>query len=272
MSALLDTALSLASRGLHVFPCRPRDKQPAVFNGVKRATTDQDVITGWWRSTEYNIGLATGAQSRIFVIDVDSLDAETELAKLEQQHEALPRTTEVLTARGRHLYFQWPDRPVRNSASKIAPGIDVRGEGGYVLAPPSIHPSGKPYCWSVDSADEFAPAPQWLLAKLVAPASRGNTNNGAATAESWRDLVRSGVGEGARNDTITRLAGHLLRRFIDPLVALEFLLAWNEVRCRPPLTEDEVTMIVDSICGLEVKRRGSRRTFGRPKGGAPNDD
>lgn len=180
MSALLQTALSLASRGLHVFPCRPRDKQPAVYNGVKRATIDQDVITGWWRSTEYNIGLATGAQSRVFVVDIDGVDAEAELAKLEQQHDALPRTVESLTARGRHVYFAWPDRLVRNSASKIAPGIDVRGEGGYVLAPPSVHPSGKEYCWSVDSADNFASAPQWLLAKIVAPARRDNGVGGAA--------------------------------------------------------------------------------------------
>ena len=271
MSALLQTALSLASRGLHVFPCRPRDKQPAVCNGVKRATTDQDVITGWWRSTEYNIGLATGALSRVFVVDIDGADAEAELAKLEQQHDALPHTVESLTARGRHVYFAWPDRPVRNSAGKIAPGIDVRGDGGYVLAPPSVHPSGKEYCWSVDSADNFAPAPQWLLAKIVAPSRRDN-GAGGAPAESWRDLVRDGVGEGQRNDMIARLAGHLLRRFVDPLVTLEFLLAWNETCCRPPLVESEVFTIVDSICSIEMKRRGTRRTFGKPKKDVPDVD
>jgi hypothetical protein len=206
--------------------------------------------------------------SHVFVVDVDGLDAEAELKKLEDRHDALPRTTESLTARGRHLYFAWPDRPVRNSASKIAPGIDVRGAGGYVLCPPSIHPSGKAYSWSVDSADKFASAPQWLLAKITAPTSRDNAV--ATTAESWRDLVRNGVGEGQRNDTIARLAGHLLRHYVDPLIALEFLLAWNEARCRPSLTEDEVTIIVDSICGLEVRRRG-RRTFGRSKGAADDD-
>ena len=273
MSALLQTALSLASRGLHVFPCKPRDKRPAVFEGVKRATTDQNTITGWWGANpEFNIGLACGAQSRVFVVDVDGVDAEAELAKLEQQHDALPRTVESLTARGRHIYFAWPDRPVHNSASKIAPGLDVRGQNGYVLAPPSIHPSGKAYCWSVDSTDDFAPAPQWLLAKLAAPTTRDKGANGATPAESWRDLVRDGVGEGQRNDMITRLAGHLLRRYVDPLVALEFLLAWNESRCRPPLAEGEVTMIVDSICSLEMERRGTRRTFGKPKKDAPDDD
>ena len=122
MSTLLDTALSLASRGLHVFPCKPRDKRPAVFEGVKRATTDQNTITGWWGANPlFNIGLACGAQSRVFVVDVDGVDAEAELAKLEQQHDALPPTAESLTARGRHLYFAWPDRPVRNSAGRFHP-------------------------------------------------------------------------------------------------------------------------------------------------------
>ena len=272
MNTPLQTALSLASRGLRIFPCRPRDKRPAVFEGVKRATTDQNTIAGWWGANpEFNIGLACGAQSRVFVVDVDGVDAEAELAKLEQQHDALPPTAESLTARGRHLYFAWPDRPVRNSASKIAPGIDVRGDGGYVPVPPSVHPSGKAYCWSVDSSDNFAPAPQWLLAKLAAPTTRDKGANGAIPAESWRDLVRDGIGEGQRNDMITRLAGHLLRRYVDPLVVLEFLLAWNETRCRPPVTEGEVATIVDSICSLEMKRRGTRRTFGSSKG-APDDD
>ena len=76
------------------------------------------------------------------------------------------RPSRVITARGRHLFFKMPETPVRNSTSKIAPGIDVRGDGGYVLAPPSVHPSGRLYCWSVDSADTFAAAPEWLLDKL----------------------------------------------------------------------------------------------------------
>jgi Bifunctional DNA primase/polymerase, N-terminal len=79
---------------------------------------------------------------------------------------------------------------VRNSASKIAPGIDVRGDGGYCISPPSTHPSGKPYAWSVDSANAFAEPPAWLIEKIVG----GNGNGHEATPpEVWRELLADGV-------------------------------------------------------------------------------
>ena len=218
---MIKTALNYAKRGLYVFPCRVKDKRPATANGVKDATTDPDMIERWWREEpEFNIAVATGAMSRIFVIDIDGLDAEADLKKLEAQYGPIPPTVESITARGRHLFFQYPEQPVRNSAGKLAPGIDVRGDGGYVLAPPSKHPSGRRYCWSVDSANAFAAAPEWLLARLAAPAAG---NGSPACPAEWRDLVREGVDEGQRNETVARLAGYLLRRRVDPVVALEML-------------------------------------------------
>ena len=253
---MIKTALAYAKRSLYVFPCRVKDKRPATANGVKDATIDPDVIQGWWREEpEFNIALATGATSGIFVTDIDGPDAEAELRKLEAQYGPIPPTVESITARGRHLYFQYPDQPVRNSAGKLAPGIDVRGESGYALVPPSVHPTGRTYCWSVDSANSFAPAPEWLLAKIAAP-SCGNGNSVLAPRE-WRDLVRDGVDEGQRNETITRLAGYLLRRRVDPVVALEMLTVWNMARCRPPLETAEITNIVDSIAARELRRRGA---------------
>ena len=150
---MLRTAMALAHKGIAVFPCRPQDKRPATANGLKDATTDLDIIRQWWRQEpQFNLAIATGAVSGIFVVDVDGLDAEVELRRLEAEHGEFPSTVEAITARGRHVYFRSPEIPVRNSASKIAPGIDVRGDGGYVLAPPSIHPSGRRYEWSVDCA------------------------------------------------------------------------------------------------------------------------
>jgi hypothetical protein len=163
---MLRTAITLAHKGLAVFPCRPRDKRPATANGLKDATKDLETIRAWWRQEpDFNIGIATGPASNVFVIDIDSGEAEAELRRLEAENAALPPSIETITARGRHVYFRWPEKPVRNSTSKIAPGIDVRGDGGYVLAPPSIHPSGRAYAWSVDCAKAFAAAPEWLLTK-----------------------------------------------------------------------------------------------------------
>jgi hypothetical protein len=141
-----------------VFPCRVRDKRPATVNGCSDASRDPDQIKAWWsQDANFNIGIATGAASGVFVIDVDDDGGEHELLKLC----VLPETVEAITGRGRHIYFRQPAKTaVSNSAGKIAAHVDVRGDGGYVLAPPSIHPSGKRYEWSVDSANKFAAAPQ----------------------------------------------------------------------------------------------------------------
>ena len=125
---MIRSALALAARGFHIFPCRPRDKRPATANGLKDATTDPDIIQAWWQQQpDNNIAIATGPASGIFVVDVDGLDAEAALRRLEAEHGALPATVEVITARGRHIYFKWPQEPVRNSAGKIGPHIDVTG-------------------------------------------------------------------------------------------------------------------------------------------------
>ena len=245
-------ALALARRGLHVHPCRPRSKLPATVKGCRDATVDPKIIECWWQSNpDYNIAIATGEASHIFVIDVDGLEAEAELRKLEGQHCELPPTVEVITARGRHLYFEWPGRMVRNSAGKVGPGLDIRGEGGYVLAPPSVHPSGRRYALSVDSVDTPAAAPEWLLT-----AAAVKHMNRAAPPAEWRELVK-GVHEGARDCSTARLAGHLLRHHIDPLVVLEMLQCWNAARCTPPLPEKDIERIVDSIAARELKRRGT---------------
>ena len=250
---MLAAALELAHKGLAVFPCRPRDKRPAAANGSKAASTDPGRIEHWWRAyPDHNIAIATGAISGVFVVDVDGLDAEAELRKFESAHGELPASVEAITARGRHVYLKMPNTAVRNSAGKIAPGIDVRANGGYVLAPPSIHPSGRRYAWSVDSTDVFADAPDWLLCKITAPTG----NDSVTLASEWRELVQ-GVAEGARDCSVARLAGLLLRRQIDPLVVLELLQSWNATRCTPPLSAADVTRIVNSIAGRELKRRAA---------------
>jgi hypothetical protein len=251
---LLRTALALAKKGFAVFPCQPRAKEPATPRGFLDASKDPHMLRHWWGlNPSYNVAIATGDTSGIFVVDIDGMDAELELRKLEAEHGQMPVTVEALTARGRHLYFKMPDVPVRNSAGKIAAGVDTRGVGGYVLAPPSIHPSGRAYAWSVDSASSIADAPDWLLARIA----KGSNGNGEATPpEVWRELVAGGVDEGQRDCTVAKLAGHLLRRFVDAHVVLELMQVWNAARCRPPLPAEDVTRIVDSICGAELRRRG----------------
>jgi hypothetical protein len=128
-------------------------------------------------------------------------------------------------------------------------GLDLRGDGGCVVAPPSIHPTGRRYAWvGHRSPDEVSPAlmPHWLQA-AVDFMSKGHP------VAHWRSLVREGVEQGQRNATVASLSGHLLGRDVDPEVTRELLLAWNRVRCRPPLDDAEVVAVVNSIARLHQR-------------------
>jgi bifunctional DNA primase/polymerase-like protein/primase-like protein len=247
---VLRSALTYARKGLPVFPCVPRGKHPAVATGLKAATIEATTIRQWWQQIpDANISIATGEPAGIFVLDVDGIDAEAELRKLEAKHGALPATVEVITARGRHVYFKMPAAPIRNSAGKLAPGLDIRATGGYVLVPPSIHPTGRRYEWSVDCAGAIADAPSWLAERTT-----NGVGNGSKPPSEWRTLVQ-GINEGVRDCSLTKLSGYLLRRHVDPFVALELIRSFNATRCTPPLPDKDIERIVSSVAGLELKRR-----------------
>jgi hypothetical protein len=250
---VLQAALALIPHSLAVFPCRQRSKLPAMAHGCKDASTDPGIVRSMWAANpQFNLSIATGEVSGgLFVLDTDDSDGREELSRLEARHGNLPRTLQVCTPRGMHYYFRLPGVLVRNSASKVAPKIDVRGAGGYVLAPPSIHPTGRRYTWSVDSGNTIAEPPAWLI-NLVTKASG---NGSARPAEHWRGIATNGVDEGCRDDTASRLAGHLFRHYVDPLVVLQLLLCWNAQRCRPPLLERDIERIVESVGRKELQRR-----------------
>jgi hypothetical protein len=251
----LDGALGLARRGMRIHPCVPDQKLPLLEDWPAKATLAQRTIESWWRRwPNANPAVATGGAMRLLVVDIDpDKNGEASFAHLEHEHGALPPTVEVITPRaGRHLYLIVPNgRPMpSNSAGRLGPGVDTRGDGGYVLVPPS-KVGLRSYEWSVDSGDRIAMAPAWLLDIL----ERGGGNGNATSPEVWRKLVE-GVEAGARNDSITRLAGLLLRRLPDPLVAAQLVLAFNDARCHPPLPAEEVQRTLDSIAAREMKRRG----------------
>jgi hypothetical protein len=251
---LLESALALASRGLKVFPCRARTKFPATDHGFKDASDDADQIKKWWGiNPQYNIAIATGKVSGIFVVDIDGPTAEAELNRLEAEHGKLPVTVEVITGRGRHLYFTMPNDPAGCSVGKIGKGIDVRANGGYVMVPPSIHESGRRYGWSRTGAKDFAHPPDWLSAKIVDPVVNGRI--APTPPGEFRILFSQGVDEGQRDASAARLTGYLLRHRIDPYAVLEIVRLWNAARCRPPLPELDIDRIVNSIAGKELKRR-----------------
>lgn len=175
----LQAAIALTDLGWPVFPihepdpsqpggcsCRSREcgspgKHPRVPRGLHEATRAFEILDHWWlRWPTAGIGVATGLASGIFVLDEDGRQGAESLAELPP----LPETVEATTGRGSHVYLRMPDIDIRNSAGKIAPGLDIRGTGGYVIAPPSRHPSGCRYEWVRDPFDhDLADAPRWLL-------------------------------------------------------------------------------------------------------------
>lgn len=235
--------------GWSVIPLVARQKRPLVaWESYQTRAPARETVAGWLaRWPRCNLGVVTGRVSGLVVLDVDPAhDGTASLEALEVAHAPLPPTQETRTGGGgRHLYFRHPGGNVRNRAA-IAPGLDVRGDGGYVVAPPSIHPSGAPYEWLTGRGPQDIPCaalPGWLLTRIT----EGGGASGGHGPGYWRAFVRDGVAEGERNATVASITGHLLWHGVDPDVIAELLLAWNAARCRPPLPDDEVLRTVKSI-------------------------
>jgi len=171
-ATLRTAAPAYAGYGLPVFPVAARTKAPATKRGFYDASLNPAAIERWWRAQDYNIGIPTGAPSGVWVLDIDGDEGRESLAALQEKHGALPATVTSVTARGPHLWFAYTG-PVPCSTARVAPGVDVKGDGGYAIAPPSVHPTGHVYHWAPDSADVPAPAPEWLIRLArAAPAGR----------------------------------------------------------------------------------------------------
>jgi len=225
---------------------RPRSKQPLVLwqEYQHRRPTEAEIAAWFRRWPDANIAIVTGEVSNLVVLDVDPAHGgDASLRDLTDRFGPLPDTLTAGTGGGgRHFYFAAPadGRPTPSRVALRA-GLDVRAEGGLIIAPPSIHQSGRRYAW--ENADPMpAPMPHWLLRLLRNPAER----RGHST-QQWRDLAARGVEQGERNSTIASFAGHLFWHGVDPDIVKELLLCWNRVRARPPLDDEEVAATVDSI-------------------------
>jgi hypothetical protein len=197
------SAVAYAKRGWSVFPCRPRAKEPATKHGFKDATTDTAIVTRWWQRAPFaNVAVATGLVSMVVVVDIDIRNrGDLSLRELERAHGRLPETPRCCTGGpGAHYYFKPPDTdPLRSG--KIAEGIDFKADGGYVIAPPSVHPNGELYRWENDpNRTALAPCPEWIVqmmragssADRVGDSSTANAGD-AATSALGRALAELGM-------------------------------------------------------------------------------
>jgi len=163
ISELHRAALDYAKKGIPIFPLVANGKTPIVKWGAE-ATTDPSIINGWWQQNpNFNIGLVTGVRSKITVVDFDTAEAWSNA-----QTKGLPDAPLVKTGRGYHLYCKYLDGTRNFQKRADLPGIDLRSEGGYVVAPPSVHENGKVYTWIEGNELDSMPLPlmpEWLLAK-----------------------------------------------------------------------------------------------------------
>jgi hypothetical protein len=206
--SVVEHAIYYAGRGWPVFPCNPMDKSPLVSSGFKSASTDKDQIRAWWRRwPNAMIGVRMGAKSGVWAIDPDapkhgSPDGVANWAELVARHGRIPHTHAHNTPNGgQHLLFKWrDDRPVNNREGGLRGlGINVRGEGGYIVVPPSCMADGRAY-EIAEPLDffNFADAPDWLydliLSKSPASSPTVPTQSTPSISQQAMATVRSPAG------------------------------------------------------------------------------
>lgn len=243
-------AMELASSGLAVFPLHPRSKRPLTEHGFKDACIDPYKIDQWWNATpDANIGIATGSVSGgLVVVDVDvdfanGKDGMKSLKSWEAAHGSLPSTLSATTGRGgKHLYFR-SSQHFGNTANQVQ-CIDVRGEGGYVVAPPSIHENGTEYAWNEPfDANRIAEADDNTLSFLgfiYGKESRGQS------ASNHGYTMPTTVEKGARNNELIRYLGSARQKGADDGTIVAFAASFNENRMAEPLGAQELSRTVES--------------------------
>lgn len=168
MTSLRHAAVEYALGGFPVFPLEPMGKRPVVEHGFKVATCEEPLVSAWWgRTPNGNIGMATGPLSGVLVLDVDPEHGGNESL---QALPPRPMTWVVETPSGGwHYWYRYPSGVrLGNTAGKLGPGLDTRGDGGYVVLPPSVGHNGRPYSWAF--REDLADAPGWLVEALAPPA------------------------------------------------------------------------------------------------------
>lgn len=254
-NTMISIATEYAERGWKVLPlhsmknssctcenahCASAAKHPRVKEWQKSDAPDAAKINEWWsRWPDANIGIATGNASRLFVVDIDPRhNGKESFQKLIEKFGVLPKTLTTHTGGGGfHLFFRTPNESIPNRTG-ILPGIDIRGDGGYIVAPPSIHSSGKPYTWASQKNTGLIVPPHWLI-DLILKRQKSYTHS--------HYQVTNSVMQGGRNSFLTSEAGKLRRHGLDMHQLVEELRKVNLIHCVPPLDDNELFTICASV-------------------------
>lgn len=247
-----DYALAFARAGMPVIPlytalkpgvcscgktdCASVAKHPRTKSWKDDKSVDPGDIKRWF-ARETNLGVTTGGG--VFVLDIDEgKHGHESMYELEQKHGALPPTLTVTTGGGGVHYYFLSDEFIKNSASDIAPGVDIRGHNGYVVGPGSMHASGTKYCVDEGQPYDIARAPEWLV-----NLAKENKRRERKPAGDSPDVII----HGARNEHLTSVGGSMRRRGFSKKAILQALLTENDEKCSPPLSQKEVMTVANSL-------------------------
>jgi hypothetical protein len=256
---MIDAALAYRNRDMSVIPLD--GKRPLIsWKPFQESCASNDQVEAWGeRFPGMNVGVVTGRISGLVVIDADSAEATAKLEAMD-----IPATPTVLTSRGRHYYFAHPETPISNRAG-LSPGVDMRGDGGYVVAPPSIHPNtGAVYEWlpgrSLDDVT-LARLPDWVCKSQSntrqSPAGNYLRFSALGNERMWAFLEGSQTGQvqtatlsiprGERNTTLFSLAGKMRKvGYLAPELR-EDIHRINNLCCKPPLPRQEISSLTSSV-------------------------
>ena len=251
---MLDEALAYLRRGRSIIPIHLSQKgdkceKKPLINWIeyqKRLPTEDEVREWWRRWPSEGIALVTGKLSGVVVVDVEKGGPTDGLT---------PTVISKTGGGGFHYLYRQPEAPIKNSVKSVAELTDVRGEGGLIVLPPSMHGSGNRYEWLISpDMSDLAELPQWILEK-------SRDTKGEAPRVDWEVLAASEVPAGGRNATAAQYIGKLLHDLSPELwetVGWPAAQAWNAQHCKPPLDTKELRSVFDSIAGREAASRAKK--------------
>jgi len=236
--SLLETALMYASRGWRVLPITENAKSPPLISKWQvRATDEARQIKRWWAKwPNANIGIATGCESGIFIVDVDPINGGDETLDNLLKENSFPETSTVRTGSGgRHIFFKCDTRIKSSNGKKLGQGIDLKAEGGYIVAARSVHPNGNQYAW--DNSKLVAEPPEWLMELIDSPTK----NKGVTLSDEGFIPV------GQRNNELYRRGCSLRGKGSSSSDMAREIHRINRHDCESPLPDDEVNQISASV-------------------------
>ena len=268
---MLDEAICYAELGFSVIPvhnivngncscgspkCKAKGKHPRFkwTEQQKKPYTVDELKKIWEKYPNANVGIVTGPVSNILVLDIDGEDGIKSLESVGLPIEDLPISPSVNTGGGgMHIYYRYPETGDAQTKAGVLPNVDIRGKGGFVVAPPSVHLSGDKYEWvegrSIADIDPIDADLSLIFDE--APTEAKQPKSGTL----WFERLISGVDEGKRNEAATRLAGRYLQKGLSKVEVKFMLMAWNNVNI-PPMTEKEIDQVIKSVTKIDAENLG----------------